>query len=289
MSRFAGHHNLNLFKRLRVKGFLTTEKASPFQTMGTPPAQEDCGPLNSHKDVRFSEKIETVDSPEPYGATPRPSYVSGEEVLPNQHTVQHHTPIAKSSVASTEEDPWARKAILSLDGGGVRGYSSLSILQELMGTIAKFERLAEPKATFSLCSPFVPSLQDKGLDPMSSDIKLTSRYLPCHYFDYVLGTSIGGLIAMILGRLRWNIDDCIKEYERLSAMVFQKPSWLKRSSTNYNEEEKWGHLKNEFDVLRPMWPSPSESRKDPVLLKSDPRRCRTIVCSLESTLDDDSK
>lgn len=93
----------------------------------------------------------------------------------------------------------------------------------------------------------------------------------------------------MLGRLRWNIDDCIKEYERLSARVFQKPSWLKRSSTNHNKEEKWGHLKNEFDVLRPMWPSPSESRKDPVLFTSDPSRCRTIVCSMESTLDDDSK
>ena len=46
-----------------------------------------------------------------------------------------------------------------------------------MGTIAKFERLADPKATSSLCSPFVASLEDKGLDPMSSDIKLTSRYL----------------------------------------------------------------------------------------------------------------
>ena len=256
--------------------------------MGTPPTQEDCCPLDSHKDVRFNEKSETVKSPEPYGATPRPSYVSGEEVLPNEHTVQHHTPIPVSPVAPTEEESWAGKAILSLDGGGVRGYSSLLILQELMGLIAKLERSADPVANSSLCSPFVPSLQDKGLDPMSSDIKLTSRYLPCHYFDYVSGTSTGGLVAIILGRLRWNIDDCIKEYERLSAMVFQKPSWLKRSSINKNEEERWGHLKNEFNMLRPIWPSPSESRKDPVLFKSDPVRCRTIVCSLESALDDDS-
>lgn len=98
-----------------------------------------------------------------------------------------------------------------------------------------------------------------------------------------------GLIAIMLGRLRWNIDDCIKEYKRLSAEVFQKPPWLKRSSTNCNEEEKWRHLKNEFDVLRPIWPSPSESRTDPVLFASDPLRCRTIVCSMESTLDDNSK
>lgn len=257
--------------------------------MGPPPAQEDCSPLDSHKDVRFSEKVETVGTPKPHGPTPRPSYVSGEEVLPDEHTIQPHAPTAKC-VTTIDEDPcWARQAILSLDGGGVRGYSSLLILQELMGIVANHELTADPNATSSLYSPLVRGLEDKGLPPMSSDIKLTSRYWPCHYFDYVSGTSTGSLIAIILGRLRWNIDDCIVEYERLSAMVFQKPSWLKRSSTNYNEDAKWGHLKNEFDLLRPMWPSPSESKKYPVLFKSDPVRCRTIVCSMESILYDDSK
>ena len=254
--------------------------------MGTPPTQEDCCPLDSHKDVRFNEKSETGTRVQslmgplhdlPTSLEKRYSQTS----IPFSTTRRYPYP----QLHQPQEESWAGKAILSLDGGGVRGYSSLLILQELMGLIAKLERSADPVGNSSLCSPFVPSLQDKGLDPMSSDIKLTSRYLPCHYFDYVSGTSTGGLVAIILGRLRWNIDDCIKEYERLSAMVFQKPV-AQRSSINKNEEERWGHLKNEFNMLRPIWPSPSENRKDPVLFKSDPVRCRTIVCSLESALDD---
>jgi len=61
--------------------------------------------------------------------------------------------------------------ILSLDGGGVRGLSSLVILEEIMKEIRRRDSLDE-----------VP--------------------LPCEYFDLIGGTSTGGLIAIMLGRLR---------------------------------------------------------------------------------------
>ena len=61
--------------------------------------------------------------------------------------------------------------ILSLDGGGVRGLSSLLILRQLMEEIGRRQRTAEPP-------------------------------LPCEYFDLIGGTSTGGLIAIMLGRLR---------------------------------------------------------------------------------------
>jgi patatin-like phospholipase/acyl hydrolase len=65
--------------------------------------------------------------------------------------------------------------ILSLDGGGVRGISSLYILKALMiqvslQQIADNERHSIPK--------------------------------PADYFDLICGTSTGGLIALMLGRLR---------------------------------------------------------------------------------------
>ncbi|KAL9619199.1 MAG: hypothetical protein Q9160_006134 [Pyrenula sp. 1 TL-2023] len=47
-----------------------------------------------------------------------------------------------------------------------------------------------------------------------------NRYLPCHYFDYIGGTSTGGLIAILLGRLRLSVDDAIKEYEIMGEIVF---------------------------------------------------------------------
>lgn len=61
--------------------------------------------------------------------------------------------------------------ILALDGGGVRGLSSLLILQKLMKEIQRLKGDSQPP-------------------------------LPCQYFDLICGTSTGGLIAIMLGRLR---------------------------------------------------------------------------------------
>jgi patatin-like phospholipase/acyl hydrolase len=61
--------------------------------------------------------------------------------------------------------------ILSLDGGGVRGLSSLLILRELMEEVGRRAQLANTP-------------------------------LPCQYFDLIGGTGTGGLIAIMLGRLR---------------------------------------------------------------------------------------
>ena len=61
--------------------------------------------------------------------------------------------------------------ILALDGGGVRGLSSLLILQKLMREIQRLKGDSQPP-------------------------------LPCQYFDLICGTSTGGLIAIMLGRLR---------------------------------------------------------------------------------------
>ncbi|RDW65916.1 uncharacterized protein DSM5745_09655 [Aspergillus mulundensis] len=75
---------------------------------------------------------------------------------------------------------------LSLDGGGVRGLSSLCILDELM-------RKVNPD------------------NPPS----------PCDYFDLIGGTSTGGLIAIMLGRLHMTIDECRAAYRDLSDEAFQ--------------------------------------------------------------------
>ncbi|KAH7131160.1 pfs protein [Dactylonectria macrodidyma] len=47
---------------------------------------------------------------------------------------------------------------------------------------------------------------------------------PCDYFDMIGGTSTGGLIAIMLGRLRMTIDECITAYTSLSDKVFEKKS-----------------------------------------------------------------
>ena len=69
--------------------------------------------------------------------------------------------------------------ILSLDGGGIRGISSLYILKEVMRQIARDYQADNPAAP---------------------ELSLSPR--PFEYFDLISGTSTGGLIALMLGRLR---------------------------------------------------------------------------------------
>jgi patatin-like phospholipase/acyl hydrolase len=67
--------------------------------------------------------------------------------------------------------------ILVLDGGGVRGLSEVLILKFLMSRL----RHEEQKKTKQRL-PDLPS--------------------PSEYFDLICGTSTGGLLALMLGRLR---------------------------------------------------------------------------------------
>ena len=146
--------------------------------MGAAHAKEDCSPSDSHKVARFSEKIEIIKTPRPCGPIQQPSYVFEEEVPPDEHPVQRNESIDKSLFALTDQEPWASKTILSLGGGGVRGYSSLLILQQLMEMIANLERSANPEAISSAYSPLVDCLHDIHLRPIASDTKSTSHYLP---------------------------------------------------------------------------------------------------------------
>lgn len=57
----------------------------------------------------------------------------------------------------------------------------------------------------------------------------SETFYPCHYFDYIFGTSTGGLIAILLGRLRLSARDALCIYENLAHKVFRKPrSWSMR-------------------------------------------------------------
>ncbi|KAF5021861.1 hypothetical protein F66182_6088 [Fusarium sp. NRRL 66182] len=85
--------------------------------------------------------------------------------------------------------------ILSLDGGGVRGYSIFIIVQELM------------HRTF---------VEIEGRAPRRHEIPK-----PCDHFDLIVGTGTGGLIALMLGRLRLDLETCKELYVRMTRMVFQ--------------------------------------------------------------------
>ncbi|KAI0866531.1 acyl transferase/acyl hydrolase/lysophospholipase [Xylaria cubensis] len=76
-----------------------------------------------------------------------------------------------------------------LYGGGIRGLSSLIILEEIMRKVAEAEKKPD-----------------------------TVR--PCDYFDLIGGTSTGGIIAIMLGRLEMTVDACIKAYRKVATQAF---------------------------------------------------------------------
>ena len=86
------------------------------------------------------------------------------------------------------------KRILTLDGGGVRGLSSLLILRKLLCLI--------------------------NVELTGDDIPVAAKDV----FDLVAGTSTGGLIALMLVKLDMTIDECIAEYQILARHIFQHQS-----------------------------------------------------------------
>lgn len=74
------------------------------------------------------------------------------------------------------------------DGGGVRVISSVLILKEIFLAVMVQELAIDSKATSSY-SPLANP--DDSKQPMEEDL---SKYLPCHYFDYIAGTSSGGYL-----------------------------------------------------------------------------------------------
>lgn len=85
----------------------------------------------------------------------------------------------------------ARKYILSLDGGGFRGLSSLIILDHIMRML----------------------VDKPGEDPVLP---------PCQIFDLICGTSTGGIIAILLGRLGLDCSTVIAIFRELGPRVFGK-------------------------------------------------------------------
>ncbi|KAG9121121.1 hypothetical protein FRC07_003053, partial [Ceratobasidium sp. 392] len=90
--------------------------------------------------------------------------------------------------------------LLSIDGGGIQGLAALVIIQELM--IRIYGEL--------------PSL--------------SSAPRPCEYFDLIVGTGIGGLIAIMLGRLRMSVDEAMQWFAEVASQVFSKKKLLGQGS-----------------------------------------------------------
>ena len=179
-----------------------------------------------------------------------------------------------------EPKAWA-PCVLTLDGGGIRGYSSLLILKALMHEVWLWEcRLDKeeqssrgqhrPARTSEQCddqeqavasaqvlnevdqepenpaeerqttttNSGVDHMQQDGLTPISTTKKAMSEeeLLPCHYFDFMYGTSTGGLIALLLGRLRMTVTEGLELYRKVGDDLFGRRRSHIPLMTKYHHE-----------------------------------------------------
>ncbi|PYH43058.1 FabD/lysophospholipase-like protein [Aspergillus saccharolyticus JOP 1030-1] len=145
--------------------------------------------------------------------------------------------------------------LLSLDGGGVRGLSTLYILKGLM------DRLNLKRAD--------------GSPPKK----------PCEVFDLIGGTSTGGLIAIMLGRLEMDVDECITAYIQLMKRIFRKPvRWNLAASLFGNIEPRFDASKLE-EAINQVVSSHGANPTD-LFNNQTERGCRVFVCSISQETKD---
>ncbi|KAF7716534.1 Uncharacterized protein PECH_005178 [Penicillium ucsense] len=136
--------------------------------------------------------------------------------------------------------------LLSLDGGGVRGLSTLFILQDIMTQLSR----------------------ERGSP---------SILKPCEVFDLIGGTSTGGLIAIMLGRLEMSTVDCILAYTELIRKVFGEKlrslpvNWIGDIRPRYDSEKLRSAVE---DVIKKAGAAPEDQMND-----RTSRRCRVFVCT----------
>ncbi|KAK4225413.1 acyl transferase/acyl hydrolase/lysophospholipase [Podospora fimiseda] len=124
--------------------------------------------------------------------------------------------ITRANTSKLEQKPWA-PLVLSLDGGGIRGLSELFILRRIMG---KIQQKIDDAEKDGVENPFL-------FGPDNTALPL----LPCYFFDYMVGTSTGGLVSVMLGRLRMSVDETIKAYWRLGNYVFYPRRYIRSYSS----------------------------------------------------------
>lgn len=165
--------------------------------------------------------------------------------------------------SNSRMDKQAPLRILSLDGGGVRGISSLYILKELMAQINRQRR------------------SENQNEP-------TSVVEPCDVFDLICGTSTGGLIAIMLGRLKMvcfnrlvlinmltelqTVDQAIAKYSELSETIF--------TTSLKSKTAKFDHTA--FENILKKVVAESQLNLQPDALLKEPNSCKTFVVAIRT-------
>lgn len=86
------------------------------------------------------------------------------------------------------------------------------MVQQLMHEIAEWERKLEMEEASEAATRRKDGTSTPPFEPRTFN---EDELLPCHYFDFMYGTSTGGLIATMLGRLRMSVPQCLELYRQV--------------------------------------------------------------------------
>lgn len=197
-------------------------------------------------------------------------------------SAQYITPSPNTSKGVDVPGCWRRQAVLSLDGGDIHAYFELHILERIFREIARVERSYDG-AKSSESSPLFGS--PNGYDEQEfskDDPTITDNYLPCHYFDYVGGTSMGGVVAVMLGRLRLPINKAIRNFEEMwisiSSEGHEFHSLLPRRKIRARHSEG---LRKALDGIVPKSHKNIEGITIAEPFRSDSSLCKTLVLAVQ--------
>ncbi|EMD96381.1 hypothetical protein COCC4DRAFT_155187 [Bipolaris maydis ATCC 48331] len=143
--------------------------------------------------------------------------------------------------------------LLSLDGGGVRGLSTLYILKSIM-------------------------------DRLSRELEKNPPLKPCEVFDLIGGTSTGGLIAIMLGRLEMSVDECIDAYSELAADVFGEKLHRLPVTIRGAVQPRFDSARLESAIRKVV--AKGGASETALFNDGTERGCRTFVCSIDRDTKD---
>lgn len=161
--------------------------------------------------------------------------------------------------------------------------------------IAKIEKSLSRPALSSAHTEKVPR------DQIPNEVYREGQYLPCHYFDYIAGTSVGGLIAIMLGMLGNSVEDCINEFHRQNKaipltdlaqnipaivelpLLYRRSTWpTKRTRSFFDTFAKFSVTSTSARPTTTYPPSPSiASSVDSVEFRKDSYQCQTLAWCTE--------